>query len=405
MRAQVIERTVFHPSPTAGTAVLAATFYTQPEGRRLVGIHTLMTRSDTGDVAYRRLSEDNGATWSAPAEMVMGERRPTGILRRHQRAAIVDPHTGRFLSFRTEGILPTDHPLEGMRQWRLYYSVSADGGLTETIDEQIRMSGDAFSADDPLPGVRRGKSSIMLGDLTCVPLVLADGTVLLPCQITPVDGNGEYANPGVGFTYHHAVVLRGRWQADGRLAWELSAQVAADPARTTRGLFEPTLAQLADDRLLMVMRGSNDGNGYLPGYRWYALSTDQGRTWSAPAPWTYEDGTPFYSPSSCSQLLAHSGGTLRWLGNIAPDNPSGNSPRYPFVVAEVDSASGLLKRDTVCAIDDRGADECAALTLSNFFAREDRETGHLLVHLTRLFSQRPDDWTADALLYRIALTT
>ena len=34
--------------------------------------------------------------------------------------------------------------------------------------------------------------------------------------------------------------------------------IKANPARATRGMDEPTLAQLADGRILVVMRGSND---------------------------------------------------------------------------------------------------------------------------------------------------
>ncbi len=63
-------------------------------------------------------------------------------------------------------------------------------------------------------------------------------------------------------------------------------------------------------------------------------------------------------------------------------------------------------RDTVASIDDLQPDESPYLTLSNFYAREDRETGELLLHMTRLFAQdfRVDgntDWTADSLIYRI----
>jgi hypothetical protein len=124
-----------------------------------------------------------------------------------------------------------------------------------------------------------------------------------------------------------------------------------------------------------------------------------------PAPWTYTDGDAFYSPSACSQLLRHSTGALYWIGNIAPHNPNSNSPRYPLVIGEVDHVTGLLLRDSVSAIDDRQSGEDAALTLSNFYAREDRETGEIVLHLSRFFAQSAADWTADALLYRITLTS
>src|SRR5258708_3965037 len=67
---------------------------------------------------------------------------------------------------------------------------------------------------------------------------------------------------------------------------------------------EPTLAQLADGRLMMVMRGSNDRNPELPAYKWVSWSADGGVRWTTPRPWTYQggqDGQAFFSPSACSQ--------------------------------------------------------------------------------------------------------
>ena len=46
------------------------------------------------------------------------------------------------------------------------------------------------------------------------------------------------------------------------------------------------------------------------------------------------------------------------------------------------------------------------LTLSNFYVRQDRETGELLLHLPRFFAQGGEGserWTADLSLYRIAV--
>ncbi|HXB72194.1 MAG TPA: sialidase family protein [Candidatus Acidoferrales bacterium] len=119
-------------------------------------------------------------------------------------------------------------------------------------------------------------------------------------------------NPGGGYTYTDAAVLLGRWQVDS-LEWEMSAAIQGDPARSTSGMDEGTLGFLDGGRLLTVLRGSNSGRTELPGYRWFAHSTDGGRQWTKPQPWTYEGGEPFFSPSSCSQLLSHSSGRLIWL--------------------------------------------------------------------------------------------
>lgn len=392
---------MFVPSPSPGVGVHGASYYTRRAGTDLVSVHSHISRSDTLDVAFHRFSTDNGRTWSAPVEHATREDRPNGTLRRHPRVGYVDPVTDRFVRIWTEGILPTDNPLEGMKHWGLWYSVSEDGGRTNRVSEPIVQKGVQFNPEHPLTGVWRGRNSVMLGDLTCVPLGLKDGTMLVPCQITPVGPDGSYWNPTGALTYHDSAVLRGRWRADKRIEWELSERVMGDPGRSTRGMIEPTLGLLADHRVLMVMRGSNEMKpDSLPGYRWFAISRDDGMTWTQPEPWTYTDGRSFYSPSSCSQLLAHSSGSLYWLGNITPSNPRGNLPRYPLVIGEVDRHSGLLIRESVRTIDDRAPDETEKLFLSNFYAREDRETGEIVLHMTRLFARDVRDYTADALLYR-----
>jgi hypothetical protein len=129
-----------------------------------------------------------------------------------------------------------------------------------------------------------------------------------------------------------------------------------------------------------------------------SFSRDGGDTWTEATPWTYENGTAFYSPSACSELLPHSNGKLYWLGNITNENPKGNRPRYPIVIGEVNQDTGLLIEETVTIIDDRQPGENERMTLSNFHAREDRETGHIVVFLPRFFvngDEGDDKFTAD----------
>lgn len=89
-----------------------------------------------------------------------------------------------------------------------------------------------------------------------------------------------------------------------------------------------------------------------------------------------------------------------WLGNIAEQNPKGNRPRFPFQIAEVDRDSGLLLRDSIRIVDDRSQEEPDLLTLSNFYAREDRQTKNIALHMTRLFPLEKG-WKGDAYLYQI----
>ena len=105
------------------------------------------SRSDTVDMAYYRHSRDFGRTWSTPEPRPTGEKRAEGMLRRHPRAGWVDPHTGRHVEFWVEGVLPSDDPLEGLRQWNVFYSVS--GGAAR----QVIHRGAEFNARQALPGI------------------------------------------------------------------------------------------------------------------------------------------------------------------------------------------------------------------------------------------------------------
>ena len=84
--------------------------------------------------------------------MRTGERRPEGMWWRHPRCGFVDPHTGRYVEFWTEGVLPLDDPLEGLRQWNIYYRVS--GGPKQ----QVIQAGAEFNERHSLPGVWTGKN-------------------------------------------------------------------------------------------------------------------------------------------------------------------------------------------------------------------------------------------------------
>jgi hypothetical protein len=367
-----------------------------------------MSRSDTKDIAYMRTSVDNGKSWGAPTVWPCSFEDEGGTGRRHHRGGYLDPNNGRFVTWWTEGVLPNDKPLEGMKQWYLYYAVMEEDGITERFRKQIIHEGTEYDGVHHMPGITRGRNCMMMGDYGELAITRSDGAILLPVQSSPVGSDGSYENPGKGYTYTDCLVLIGRWQEDGHIAWTCSERVCGDPERTTRGLIEPTLAELDDGRILMVMRGSNDTGGKWPGYRWASWSEDGGVTWSKAVPWTYDDGGNFFSPSSTSQLIPHSSGRLFWMGNICEKNPRGHGPRYPIALGEVDRSTGLLTRKSVGAVDDRQPDESPHLTLSNFLVREDRETGDLLLHLPRLFAQDfrengKANWTTDASLLRITL--
>ena len=387
-----VQREVFLRSPGPGTAVFAQAYYTKPKGGDMVSIEHRMTRSDTVDVAYYRHSRNHGVTWSKPMARNTGEQRPEGMLRRHPRGGLVDKVSGRFIEFWVEGVLPHDDPLEGMRQWSVFYRY--DGGSAQ----QIIQDGAEFNATHPLPGIFTGRNMVMLGDVSSV-AINAGNEILVPAVTTPLGPDGQLYNPTKGYTYTDAVVLHGAWKRDS-LVWRASDTVKGDPARVTRGMDEPTVERLEDGRLIMVLRGSNDRDHSLPAYKWVSFSTDGGWRWTEPRPWTFSSGEPFFAPSAGSQLVRHSNGKLYWVGHIAPENARGNRPRYPLFVGQV-ADNGLLLHDSLIKLDERRPGDDETLMLYNIYAREDRRTHDLVVHASRVVTPG-GVFAGDAMLYRIS---
>jgi hypothetical protein len=329
-------------------------------------------------------SPDHGRTWTnVPIEPNFDKDLPQGY-RRENFPLFADHTNGRLLrlvpSMDTEGLDPTiEEPPIALQTYYLRYRVSLDQGRTWLFDEVVVQNG--HTPMKPFDGVIRGRNGIFMGDVGSQMIRTRKGKIIIPAQACLLGDDGKLANPGGGWTYTDVVMIIGTWQKDGHLTWEIS-RIEGDPARTTRGVIEPTLAEFSDGRLLCVMRGSNGGSKdpewKLPGTRWWCVSKDGGYKWTKPEPWTYEDGQPFFSPSSMSQLLKHSSGRVFWIGNLCQENPRGNDPRYPLVIGQVDPQSLRLIRNTVLVVDDKKPEE-PGVNLSHFWGLEDRETGDIVI--------------------------
>jgi hypothetical protein len=171
-------------------------------------------------------------------------------------------------------------------------------------------------------------------------------------------------------------------------------------------LAEPWLAELRNGDLLLDLRGTNlyADPPDPPGRHWYALSHDQGKTWGPVTAWRYDDGTAFYSPAAMAKLLRHSKtGKLYWFGNISAGQTRGNSPRYPFYIAEVDETIPALKRSTLTVIDDYDPERhTPAVQFSNFIVFENRQTHEFELYLSP-YGQYANVYQASVYRYTIQL--
>ncbi len=340
-----------------------------------------------------RFSEDNGNTWKEyKYKPDFNSGLPYGY-RREKVTSVRDHFTGRIVtiinSLDTPGLDPgVNEPPLAQFTYYLRYTVSTDKAKTWLFEEPVIQEGD-YTVQNPFEGIYIGKNSIYLGDLGCIPVVTKSGKILVPAQTTLAGRDGELLNPGGGFTYTDVIVLIGTWSKDNRILWNVSQRVQADPERSTRGMIEPTLLEMEDDRILMVMRGSNGGKldpqDQLPSYKWYSVSEDGGATWSKPEPWCFEDGSLFFSPSSMSALFRHSSGRCFWVGNMSDTNCRNNLPRWPLVMAEVNTRNLKLIRSSLITVDTQHQEDLSKgrLDISHVALIEDRETKEVILTYPR----------------------
>jgi len=351
-------------------------------------------------------SPDNGRTWTGlPANPDFDSKLPHGY-RREAFPSFVDPVNGNIFkllaSLDTPGLDPrANEPPISLEAYYLRYRVSLDGGKTFLFDEPIVQKGK--TPDNPFDGVYKGKNGIFMGDVGSQIIRTRAGRILIPAQACKLGPDGQLSSPGGGFTYTDVIMILGRWRDDHRLDWEIAPPIEADPARSTRGMIEPTVVEMLDGRLLCVMRGSNGGEKdpqcKIPSYRWRSVSSDGGLHWTTPEPWTYDDGAPFFSPSSMSLLLKHSSGRIFWIGNISPSNCRGNDPRYPLVIGEVDPRTLRLIKGTVLEIDTKRPGE-SGVNLSHYWGFEDRQTNEIVIAGARY---SPDYNSNTPTVWRIAV--
>jgi len=414
MTLKLLKKEVFVKAPEAdGEGILSVAFNVAGDPKKLARTCDVKRRSDVSESTLIQFSDDGGLSWGSDRPWWTLQETDNGMLNRHARGMFYDPKADKTIFFWCQGVFAPGVAEGVMHNNTIHYAVSEDACRSFSKEGQLINEGCEYDSGHPLPGIEVGKAHYMMGDLGSYPLLLGDGTILLPFQLSQVDSDGMHTNPGGGYTYHDSAIMIGQWQDDGDIAWTMSGRIEADPATSTRGMLEPTLAELEDGTILAVMRGSNGPEGIIPSYRWCAFSKDKGRSWSKPEPWSYSGGEKFFSPSSCSQLLSN-GKRLFWIGNITPENPRGNEPRYPLVAGEVDMQTGLLLKDTIIEIDTKQAQEDPHLTLSNLYARFDRQSGDIKLYMSRFFSKRyfcgkagdhhKLDWSTDSFCYTIQVS-
>lgn len=387
------ERYKKHARPRA--AALVSVDYVGPnlEKREWQAVEV---NDDVHDNQVARWSTDNGRTWSKfmplrPSSNVV--HKGVTVWEGAIGAGTHDPASGLLVDTWLRQITS-----QGVYNNFTYFRVSRDLGKTWTAPRQLTYeAGAPFDPNEPLkPGFIKSNQGYPGNNV----LRHSNGT-LIHC-LAHANGPGDRQNDKRSWKMG-SLCFVGKWDPAGKdYRWAPGKPVEISPDVSSRGLMEPEVAELKGGRVLVVWRGSNTAK--TPGRRWVSVSVDGGKTLSPVQEWKYDDGSRFYSPSSFHRMIRHSvSKKLYWIGNICASPPSGNSPRYPLVIAEVEETIPALKKKSVTVIDDRQPGQGAGIQFSNFSLLENRETHALELHLTTYGQEADSQNWASADNYRYIL--
>jgi hypothetical protein len=79
-------------------------------------------------------------------------------------------------------------------------------------------------------------------------------------------------------------------------------------------------------------------------------------------------------------------------------------PRSPLTIAEIQEEPFGIKQETIAVIDRRAPDEPSQTQMSNFRFYQDRETGDVVLFLSRFGESDNENWKlADYYRYRVEI--
>ncbi len=377
----MLSRTLYLDPPTENRALWLSCGYCDTGLTR----EEIITTSGESDAYYdwrRRVSPDNGRTWSAftPMENVIVQRDDGGIVY-YPSVTTADPRTANRYCARMRRIWPGGKVFEF--SWSdLKHPFNDHAFVIENDGTEKLMKyeeGPDYDPENPFdPEFSRTNHAYLGQRLVFSP----DGTVYFP-----IIANREGEDPNQA-----GVILMRRDPRTGE--WLASNRIQIDPKLSWRGLLEPDLEILKDGRIFIVCRAAKGESS--PCRKWFISSTDGGKTLSPAAELRYDDGSSFFSPGSIHCFYRSSkNNRLYWVANIVPQ-PDGDGPRYPLYITEIDEDKMAVRKNSLVLVDDRRIEEgdTDKLQLSNFTLVEDRETLNLEIYITRIGQSASQFWHA-----------
>ncbi len=348
-----------------------------------------------------RYSKDNGKTWDAwrkQPEVVLfhddyiivgaqpSEKEPPPWS-----SVIEDATTGYWLSIELRQTIC----LKQNRRYRnhCFWRFSKDRGISWSKLKLLQYEkGSDFDPENPLKNDFLERNSCFPGGVinrSDGSIVFCGTSINIPENAPDTDPEGLYGN---WWSPSHArdigcALFKAKFDMEkGTYIWEFGNCIWMPMSVSCRGFDEGFPIELKDGRVLVVCRGSN--TNVTPGRKWYSITDTDNIILQSPSDFRYDDGSTFYSPASIHGFLRHSENKkLYWVANITKEPPSGNSPRYPLIIAEIDESKPAVIKNSVTVIADKEAEHSKDVQWSNFSLLENRETHEIELYMTPIGSK------------------
>jgi len=358
--------------------------------------HKFSSISDSYINFQKRISKDNGKTWSDFIPIPLATQQlPGGGLVNYPGTYTFDPILNIQYQYMMRRQFPGKELYDYSNLAYIDHCLILENGVAKELKYE---SGPNFDEDNPFDSLYLRTNRAFMGHK----IVLADdGTAFYPMSCFRREQANAVGQGG-------AVLMRRDVKTQ---QWTASNQQYIDPNISSRGLLELDLAILKNDHLLIICRGSNVlGRAHttepdsLQARKWFLTSNDGGKTISQARELTYDDGSRFYSPASIHTMIrSNKDGRLYWLANVTTTLPDGNSPRYPLYLFQIDEENVSVVKNSAILIDDRRSGDPEGVQLSNFSVIENPETLEFEIYLSKI-GQDPDHlWNADVYKYTVTI--
>ena len=397
--AKITEKNLVRPSVLPGqySPWKTESDYCFADGDEKFEVWSDIAGRDRYDNFRDRFSADNGVTWGNIREIFVSQNENGNIHRWCELFQNLEKNSNSIYRMYLDGIYENDINDE------THGSLSFQKNRFIAVQRSFN-GGKNFSEAENITAVYRKNFGIESDQLllSCAHLCsLNNGTFIVPLCLQ---------RKNVNMT---GIMLIGKSDMQTgccRTQWSFSKPLVLEQDYSDYHLTEGTVAVLPDGRLLAVYRAHStqrEKNKTINWVKFFAVSKDNGLTWSKACVMRYADGKPLCSPSSMARLVMHRSGRLFMLGNIYDrnysENADANQSRNQLAMLEIDTDTLLPLEETLVIIARRTSNMSQNTAISNFSVSVDRKRGDILVSVPVVYANRIELSDCCLMNYRIQI--